>query len=81
MKALDARTREELDALAVKYNSSGFPLRLERAYGKYVRATMWHDWHKIITVCPIEKIGVCARAMRDELNKGNFCHTCGAVRS
>jgi hypothetical protein len=80
MKATDARTRKELDDLAIKHNSSGFPLRLEMAYGEHVRATMWHDWHKIITVCHLKRVGICATAMRNELVKGNFCPTCGAVK-
>ncbi len=85
MMASKVRTKEEFEALAKRHNrSEQFNLTLEKAYpkynGRYIRATMRHNGHVIQTVVPFERIGPCVQAMRRELNKGNFCPTCGALR-
>lgn len=80
MKAIETRTRLELDELASKYSSSGFRIRIDKAYGNNLRVTMRHYGHVIISVDKAYRIGMLIRAMRDELNEGNFCPTCGAVR-
>jgi hypothetical protein len=80
MKAIEARTQSDFEALAAKYQTSGFALSLEKAYGRFIRATMQHQGHKIITVIEACHLGMGVMAMRRELNKGNFCPTCGAVK-
>lgn len=81
MKAIEAHTPSDFEAFAAKYQTSGFCLSLEKAYGRFIRATMKHDGHKIITVIKACHLELGVVAMRRELNKGNFCPTCGAVRS
>jgi len=80
MNALEASTPSDFVELAAKHQTNGFPLLLEKTYGRYIRVTMRHNDHLISTVIRPERLGVCVRAMRNELNKGNFCPTCGALR-
>jgi hypothetical protein len=83
MRADRARTPEELNALSEKharYINTGSTLRLATAYGHRVRATLWCKGHVLSSVDKADRLGLLVKAMRLEMNKEDFCPTCGALR-
>ena len=73
----------EMDRVArlqVQYEKTGFPFRVEPYDKKRIRITMWTGNRKPIqTVYFKASLGIVLLAMRQLLNKGNFCKTCGGV--
>lgn len=59
---------------------TGFPVHVT-AEGCRFRITMRHAGHTMTTVDRKDCIGPVIIAMRRLMNSGNFCPTCGAVRS